>query len=56
MAKCNSESELQQVRSTLMTLKGYAGSYGLPVATYEAGPSIVVSATVQSCCLCLGVH
>lgn len=42
LAKCNTGTDLQQARSTLTTLKSYAASFGLPLATYEAGPSIMV--------------
>lgn len=46
MAKCMSDSELNQTRTDLLALKGYAAAFGLPLATYEAGPSIMVRGAV----------
>lgn len=46
MAKCMSDSELNQTRASLLALKAYAAVFGLPLATYEAGPSIMVRGEV----------
>lgn len=53
VASCNSDSQLANSRSTLTTLKSYAAAYGLPVTTYEAGPSVMVRFIhmLPGCCL-----
>jgi hypothetical protein len=50
MAKCMSDTELDAMRTNMLVLKRYAAAFGLPLVTYEAGPSIVVSMDAQSDC------
>jgi hypothetical protein len=47
VAKCMSDTELEAMRTNMLALKRYAAAFGLPLVTYEAGPSIVVSAEMQ---------
>lgn len=47
LAKCNSEESLGVTRSMMQTMKSTIAAFGLPMTTYEAGPSIVEGAVLS---------
>lgn len=48
IADCQNATRMAEVNSTRQTMKAVIDSFGLPMTTYEAGPSIVEQAAVQS--------
>jgi hypothetical protein len=46
IAQCLSPTQLNKTRDSLLIMKAAAAKFGLPLTTYEAGPSIMEGSVI----------